>query len=201
MKKYITLILSFTVLTNCKAQTPIFNISKPAGIYSIKGAYYKDTNNELDAFVGNYLYSSGNTSLKIILQKKIMSSMNGYYYEDLIIGEYQYIRDGIEKTNTLDKLALNYSDQSNHNISGHLIMTGPQLGCEDCGSNEKRLRVGLKDDMSDNVADMVVRLITVNGQAAIEVWFGWIGPIAHPEGTPMPKPAGLRAGTYTLIKQ
>lgn len=201
MKKYITLILSFTVLTNCKAQSPIFNISDPGALNSTRGSYYKDTNNELDAFVGTYLYSSGNTSLKIILQKKIMSSMNGYYYEDLIIGEYQYIKDGIEKTNTINKLALNYSDQSNHSISGHLIMTGPQVGCEDCASNEKRLRVGLKDDTSENVADMIVRLITVNGRQAIKIWFGWIGPIAHAEGTPTPKPAGLRAGEYVLIKQ
>ena len=30
----------------------------------------------------------------------------------------------------------------------------------------------------------------------IKIWFGWIGAIAHTEGTPMPKPAGLRAGEY-----
>ncbi|MFN4313275.1 MAG: DUF6705 family protein [Chitinophagaceae bacterium] len=44
-----------------------------------------------------------NTSFKIVLVKKVQQ-YNGECYEDLIIGEYQYIVNGVEKVNTLSKL-------------------------------------------------------------------------------------------------
>lgn len=202
MKKFITPILLFIVLTSCKAQTPVFDIEDYANIAkNIRGAYYKDTKNQLDAYEGTYLYTNGNSSLKIVLQKKVMSSMNGVYFEDLIIGEYQSIKDGVEKGNTLNKLTINYTDQSNHNIDGNFILTGTELGCNDCAPTEKRLRLGFVDGASKNVGDMDVRRTTVNGKNAIRVKIMWVGPVAHKEGTPMPLPASVSAKEYILIKQ
>jgi hypothetical protein len=202
MKKITIIMFFLLILTNSKAQTPIFDIEDLDNITKdIRGAYYKDTKNQLNVYEGTYVYSNSNTSLKIVLQKKVMSSMNGVYFEDLIIGEYQYIENGIETTNTLDKLAINYTDQGKHNIHGRSILTGAVLGCRDCSPTEKRLRVGLIDDKSENTASMSIRRISVNGQPAIKIKFQWRGPIAHREGTPMPPPSGLSAGEYVLVKQ
>lgn len=202
MKKFITPILLFTLSISCKAQTPVFDIQDTKNIVKdIRGAYYKDTSNQLNAYEGTYLYTNGNSSLKIVLQKKVMSSMNGVYYEDLIIGEYQSIKDGVEKGNTLNKLTINYADQTKHNISGRFILTGTELGCKDCTPTEKRLRLGFIDGASENVGEMDVRRTTVNGKNAIRVKVSWIGPVAHKEGTPMSLPASVSGKEYILIKQ
>lgn len=132
MKKII--IATLTILSyGCKAQNPIFEITDLENTtQDIYGAYHKDTQNLLNPFEGTCIYTSGNTSFKIVLQKKLMSSMSGRYYEDLLIGEYQYVVDGIEKVNTLSQLNINYPNQSNHSITGNLIITQGDIGCMEC---------------------------------------------------------------------
>jgi hypothetical protein len=197
-----TIVLFCFYYSNCYSQSPIYDISEPkAGFIGVRGAYYKDTNNLLNGYDGTYLYNNGNTSLKLVLQKKVMSSMNNFYYEDLVIGEYQYIKDGIEKVNTLDKLAVDYTDQSKHNIDGNQILIGTKLGCYDCTSTERRLRLGFLDGVSRNIGEIEVRKTVVNGRDGIRVKIWWNGPIAHKEGAPMPLPASIGAGEYILIKQ
>ncbi|WP_278021796.1 DUF6705 family protein [Flavobacterium ginsengisoli] len=198
MRNYIYSALFFILLNNsCKAQNPILDIDTPKDNFiGVKGAYYKDTKNVLNGYDGTYLYTSGNTSLKIKSQKNIKTSMNNFYYEDLIVGEYQYIENGVEKVNTLSKLT---STSNNNSISGSLILTGTEFGCKDCKPDEKRLRLGITS--SPNFGEMDVRKTTVNGKAAILVVFWWTGPIAVKAGDPMPKPAVIKAGTYTMIKQ
>ncbi|HET8809311.1 MAG TPA: DUF6705 family protein, partial [Flavobacteriaceae bacterium] len=52
--------------------------------YPEAGVYYKDVNHILDAFEGTYLFTNGNTSFKIVLEKKInLPFNNGIYYEDI----------------------------------------------------------------------------------------------------------------------
>ena len=99
------LIISFI---SCKAQTPVFDITDYSNrsTSEVPNRYIKDISNLLDPFVGTYIYNDGTKILKIVLQKKTMS-LRYNYYEDLIIGEYQYIEDGVEKSNTLYKLSNN----------------------------------------------------------------------------------------------
>lgn len=85
------MLLSFS----CKSQSVIIDITdseleQPIGYYS------KDINNVLDPFQGTYIYTNGNTSFKIILKKMIKQS-EGVHFEDLIIGEYQYVVNGLVK--------------------------------------------------------------------------------------------------------
>ena len=61
--------------------------------------------------------------------------MNGYLYEDMIIGEYQYIENGVEKINTLNGLSVNHSNGGKYSISGNIIIAG-QVD-NDCLPNEK----------------------------------------------------------------
>jgi hypothetical protein len=197
MKKYLNLILFFAAALICKAQSPVYDISAIRD--GIKGSYYKDTNSMLNGYDGTYLYTNGTTSFKIILKK---TTSKAYYYEDLIIGEFQFIENGVEIGNTLSNIGVQYTNErSNHRIKGNRILTGTELGCTDCTSTEKRLRLSFVDNKSDNIASVDIRKTTVNGKEALKVKIVWDGLIIRKEGDPMPKPASIRTGTYLMIKQ
>lgn len=200
MKNYINFLAVFFIFLNsCSGQSQILDITTPKeGFVGIRGAYYKDTKNVLNGYDGTYVYTNGNTSLKIKLQKNIKTSMNGAYYEDLIVGEYQLIENGIEKVNTLSRLT---PTSNSNNISGKRVLTGTVLGCDDCSTDEKRLRLGFSDELSPQVGEIDIRKTTVNGKSAIiaEIWY--TGPMAVREGQPKPKPAIIKGGKYLMIKQ
>lgn len=198
MKTYIYYIAFFLFLTACKAQVPIYDISEPQD--GPKNSYYKDINGVLDGYDGTYLYSKGNTSLKFVLKKKVKSY--GYFYEDLIVGEFQFIKDGIEKGNTLANINVNYTDEEvNHIITGNRIIIGTQLGCPSCSPTEKRLRLSFVDNKSPNIAGIDIRKTTVNGVDALRVKIFWDGFIIRKEGDPASTPASINTGEYLMIKQ
>jgi len=197
MRNYINIALFLIFLNSCKAQSPVLDINTPKeNFIGVKGAYYKDTKNVLNGYDGTYVYTNGTTSLKIKLQKNIKTSMNNFYYEDLVVGEYQYIVNGVEKVNTFNRLT---PTSNNNNIRGGMVLTGTELGCDDCRPDEQRLRLGFKS--SPQVGEIDIRKTTVNGKAAIiaEIWY--VGPMAVKEGEPKPKPAAIKGGTYLMIKQ
>jgi hypothetical protein len=136
MKNYFNFAVFFILLNSCMAQNPvrdIMDVSFPPNDKD-KGVYFKDTKNVLNGYDGTYLYTNGTKLFKIKLQKNVMIN-NGYNYEDLIVGEYQLIENGVEKVNTLDRLT---STSFNNNISGSLVLTGTKWGCNDCRADEKR---------------------------------------------------------------
>jgi len=112
------------MLTVCSnAQTPILSINDNS-YPEIAGAYYKDTNNHLDQFIGTWMYSNGTTSLTITLQKKpLQHTISGNYdfYEDIIVGEYKYIENGIVKINTLSEILFS-KDAYKYNITGNIFL-------------------------------------------------------------------------------
>ncbi|MFV8368881.1 DUF6705 family protein [Flavobacterium sp. LB2R40] len=199
MKTYIHYFAFFLFLTACTAQSPVYDISEPTR-WKPQGAYYKDINGVLDGYDGTYLYTSGSTSLKFVLKKKIKSY--GYYYTDLIVGEFQFIKDGVEKGNTLANINVNYTDEEiNHIITGNTIIIGTQLGCPSCSPTEKRLRLSFVDNKSPNIAGIDIRKTTTNGVAALLVKIFWDGFITRKEGDLAPTPASINTGEYLMIKQ
>lgn len=161
--------------------------------------YSKDLNNLLDQFEGTYLYSSSSMTLKVILKKKIMQ-YNGSYYEDLIIGEYQYIENGVEKINTLSNLDIVYNNQfAKHSITGTSTFGNNTRSwkCPQCQPNEQRL-FGKITDNNERSADFFVRKILVNGQHAILIKISGVRPSFE---TMTPPPFSLPLGEMTLIKQ
>jgi hypothetical protein len=198
MKNYINFAVFFILLNSCAAQSPVLDIKDNSfSKGSINGAYYKDTKNVLSGYDGTYLYTNGNTSFKIKLQKNVMVN-NGYYYEDLIVGEYQLIENGVEKVNTLHRLT---STSFNNNISGSLVLTGTKWGCDDCRVDEKRLRLGFIEATSPHIGEIEIRKTTSGGKDAILVNIWYTGPIIVKEGAPKPKDGVVRAGEYIMIKQ
>lgn len=70
--------------------------------YAEPNIYYKDLYNDLDPFVGTWMYTDGNTSLTITLQKKarvsrntVRNRLNYTFYEDMLVGGNSSV---IEKT-------------------------------------------------------------------------------------------------------
>lgn len=182
-----------------KSQSVIIDISK-SGIGQPNGYYRKDMNNVLNQFEGTYLYGNGNTSLKIVLVKKI-KQYNSSYYEDLIIGEYQYIVNGVEKMNTLSNLNVVYNNQfAQHAIAGSAPIgnNNREWKCPQCNPNEKRMRLSIMDISTNRSADFLVRKTTVNGQEVLQVKVKDILPDfenVNPPDFSLPK------GEFIMIKQ
>ena len=197
------LIILFSTLI--KSQSVTIDITK-SGFGEPDGCYRKDLNNLLNPFVGTYIYNNGNSSFKIVLKKMIMQPRLGNY-EDLIIGEYQYIENGLEKINTLANIDVVYSNQFlKHNIAGNRIITkitSRLWQCSQCNPNEKRLIVVLEDKISGRNADFLMRRTIINGQEVMQVRIQNISskPIKVDFNEPPQPEFSLPKGEFIMIKQ
>ncbi len=185
----------------CKAQTPVVDVTE-SELGLPDGYYVKDINNLLNPFEGTYLYTNGNTSFKIILIKKVQQ-YNGRYYEDLIIGEYQYIKNGVEIVNTLNQINTVYNNQRVHNIDGNFVVNNNfrEWKCPTCPANEKRISLSIRDAATDNYASIGMRRTTENGQEVMKIKISHVTAQSYNVDTePVPPDFSLLLGEYTLIK-
>lgn len=159
---YKTLILIFIsfICFNCKAQT-ILNNSDTDYFILPNNCYLKDNNNYFNTYIGEWKYSSNNTSLTIKV-RKIYNYFNGRYYEDLLIGEYKYIENGIEKINTLPFFLTNFSNQYQHHITGYIITEknkkNPQ--CLDC-ENIPMIKMTYSDPIKNTTGSIVMGIYDI----------------------------------------
>jgi hypothetical protein len=189
----ITLLL-FIMSVSCKAQT-IIDITNFRSNY-VEGAYYKDTNNVLNPFVGTYVMNSGGKMIKIEFRKIEMSESN-VYTEDLISGEYQVIENNVQKINTIPRFLDNVNNGWYHSITGNLVITQGGVGCDECVAGEKALRLEIGELSTKNRGFMIVRRIIVNGQQAIKVSLVWELSTA----TAGYLPPSFPSDDYMLIKE
>ena len=167
MKKILYLLTFAIISINCKAQLTLVPIQdqNPDDIQS--NTYLVDSDNLLNPYIGTWVYTNGTTSLKIVLRKEINND-NGYYREDLIYGEYQYIKDGIEKINTLPQIDVVFQIQKKHTIGGNYILSKNETTrCNDCEEDEKRLLVYMNDPLKETAANVVLRRIVYDGNPAL----------------------------------
>ena len=167
MKK-IFLILSILIFANCKAQYTSIESLENCFDCDQTGVYYKDLNNYLNTYEGTYIYSSGGVYFKMILQKKVVSNINNRYYEDILIGAYQY-SDGTKNVNCLSELNNNYSNGWYYPIEGNYITVGKSK-CDDCSPTEKWLYMTIHDQSTNSVSNFNLRKTVVGGQEAIKVY-------------------------------
>ena len=195
----LTTVLLFSI--NCKAQSPIIDITE-SEMGLPNGYYIKDINNLLNPFEGTYVYTNGNTSFKIVLVKKVLQ-YNSQYYEDLIIGEYQYILNGVQIVNTLPEINTTYLNQRRHNIDGNFIVDKNYRvwKCPECSVTENRLDTLLKDVVSGRFATLIMRRTTEGGQEVMKIKITHISRVNLVEGDPEPLEFALPRGEFTLIKQ
>ena len=157
MKNIITLFtLLILTLTACKAQTPIVEIDARYKTTPL-GGYFKDINNEFDKFTGTWLFSDGNNSFILVLEKKEMIYDGDEYYEDLIVGEYQYIENSNIIVNTIPSLIDNPDDIDSRNIVGrNIIPTNLYVPCDDCSENERRVELLFSDPERDYLSVSII---------------------------------------------
>ena len=168
--KNIKIILLLFIITSCKAQTPIIPLLGVEGTTPVN-AYIKDINNDLDPFVGTYVYTNGGTTFKIVLQKITMAhDIDGDYYEDLLIGEIEYTEQYInELVFTTPQLANPNLYPYHHRIRGNSLYENNHIPyCNDCAPNEKRVRLSICDTRL--CGQMFVRKIMSGGNPAIKIF-------------------------------
>ncbi|PZR24458.1 MAG: hypothetical protein DI539_00335 [Flavobacterium psychrophilum] len=192
---------------NSTAQSPIKSLNDD-DYGTIDGAYYKDTENNLDNYTGTWIYTNGTTSLTISLQKKIM--MPFYYaptsiYEDILIGEYRYIENGIEKINTLSQLSLNLSEAIEYSIHGNIIVKQNSQYCKDCGPNDRKILLMFKDPSCHILGydpQMIFQRVDSGGIQKLKLKFRTTSGMIVEEGvTPPCTEYKIPFGEYILIKQ
>jgi len=198
MKTIYTLLTALLLSTLSNAQSPIIDIETLDFKTSTDNAYYKDVNNFYDDFEGTWLYTNGTTSFKIVLAKEEML-YSGKYYMDDIAGEYQYIENGTELINTLSN-----TDQYQKSIWGsRLIKKTVRPICDDCPSDERRLRIAFSDRTRNNLnARVTLKKIMVGSQQGLEafIWGNGVGAI-DPNNPPAHTTMTIPYGTFVFIKQ
>ena len=192
MKNIILVIVTVFTFANTNAQSPIIDIDNGINFpNSITDAHYKDVQGFMNPFVGTWLYTNGNTSFKLVLTKYTME-YTGKFYMDYVAGEYQYIENGVEIRNTL-----NNTDNFKRGIwdCSSLVKSTAKPPCTNCPTNERRLRGSISDREWNTHGSITLKLITVNGQPAIEA-FIW-GEVFNDQHHAMSTPTG----TLTFIRQ
>jgi len=137
------------------------------------------------------------TSLTITFQKKemqLITSGNSVFYEDFIIGEYNYIENNVEKINTLSRLSLNLEPYE-YNLAGNLFFGDPQ----------RNLRVSFKDPnywINGMMASMFMERADSSGEQKLKISFRMTdGPITVQGEPAQPTQYTVPFGEYVLIKQ
>ena len=203
--KNILLPLFLLVFYNCFSQNPIF----PLDDYSVDefpGAYRKDTQNDLDKFVGTWEYEDTRTnkSFMITLRKAIQIHRRSQvydFYEDILFGDYQYKAFGIDVVNTLSNLSNINMNPYDHTILGnifHSLHRSPL--CPDCAPNERRLSLVFIDTERPYLhSRIVLRHKTLFGVEKLEATiYSEEGVLLPEENSPIEPRVPF--GSYTLKK-
>ena len=195
MKKIVLTLVLISAI-HCKAQSPIIDIVGRSGP-EINNAYYKDVNNVLNTFEGTWQSYDPltNSTLKIVLVKKQMFH-NVTIYEDVLIGEYQFIANGVEMVNTLGNINAILPTPYHYKIGGNYMFVGPQRSpFDNSTANEIRVKLHFSDNCGGSIT---IRKTTINGAEAIEFLKvctqGTIFP-GQQRLTPI-----VKEGFYTLLK-
>ena len=197
MKNIFKTIALLLLTISCKAQ-PIINLKDDDGYTKQDFYYYKDIDSLLNPFVGTYIYTNGTDTLKIILQKQI-KSYDGRCYYDKLIGEYQYIKNGVEISNTLADININHDDlpESNSIDVNGITQYGNGL-CKGCIPGEIRVFGSFSDPY--NEAQIIISKLSVSNQPAIKINLWWQTKERKEFDIPSPD-APFSGGDYILIKQ
>lgn len=196
-------LLKITILLfviSCKAQSPEIPLLDITTNY-VAGAWYKDIDNEFLKFTGTWKYedTTTNTSFTITLQKKTaFYSVVDNYYEDIIIGEYKFIQNGVEVVNTLPNLSVAYTNEFFYNIAGGLII---DIYSTTAGNRPLKFRFNDPERDYLNVS-MRVYYIAPQGSMPAKIKIEWTGASSWlPDDN---SPTDIRVPTaqeYILTKQ
>jgi len=200
MKNIIILIAIITVFS-CKAQTIIKSLNGDGSCPPYNSnCYEKDVNNEFGKFEGNWVYQNNNTEITLKLKKEehyqISSNAN---YEDLLVGEYQFIESGIEKVNTLADFDNPFLSGYDHRISGGVFVHQlPQYCVDNSALSEIKIELMIENPNDDDIEGrLILRYVNDNGIEKLEVCLYDYTTLAENTNAKFDIPDGY----YVFIKQ
>jgi hypothetical protein len=187
----------------CKAQiVPLYTDADVYYHVDNSGYYYKDVDNDFNKFEGTWKWESGNNLLAFSLKKLVnINDGHGYTY-DILIGEYHYIENGIEKVNTLANINNSNIIPELHLISGYNILSkyNKPVVCNNCAEDERRVEVVIAHpDDSGITGYLILRHVIENGIEKIEATL--VSGHKLPSGATGPEKIDVPLGEYVLIKQ
>lgn len=165
MKAIFKILVILVLQSTCIQAQTIVDLSNRNGEHN-SNTYYKDTTNRLNPFDGTWVYDDGVTYIKLILTKKIQAPV-GDYFEDILIGEFQYKIDGNEVINTLNNLNTNIIDPYNHKIHGNYFWNN-RTPFDDFTTDNFRLKTSIIENGCISHVD--IRILIHNGQQAIQIF-------------------------------
>jgi len=195
--KHITIIIAIITVFSCKAQSIIVPIGSGGSIEHNPNYYKKDVNNEFNKFEGTWKYQNATTEITIILKKEEHYLSPSNYYKDLLVGEYQYIENGIEKVNTLSDINNPAISGYQHKISGGVFKHQLPSFCID-NSNIAEIKIWLHiDHPTDEFAEgrIILRYVNDNGIEKIESCIYDKSTLSDNNKLDIPD------GSYTFVKQ
>lgn len=210
MKKILKFLL-LLIFFNVSAQSPILNMNTE-DIGDIENAYYKDLDNILYSMEGTWLYQNGGAILKIKLRKResVLEPNLHPYYLDYLVGEYEYIKDGTEKVNTLSNFMTDYIDISKYNLYSVAIIPNDFFPlCPNCPAGSKRVVMEVNEPLNDDSgirATFAIRKILENNVEKLHITFSKRETAStfkkeNTKHTSIFRNFSLPYGDYVLIKQ
>jgi hypothetical protein len=165
---YIIVLSLFTNLT-IQAQTPTQTVD----------LFNSDLNYDIDEYfnqyIGTWLYTNGTTSLKVIFKKKYFTIIDEHrtYYTDALVGEYEYIVNGVTIFNTLNNLNINYNTPYDYNLNDQSRMPNYDAFFQ-FTMPRQRLIMRYDEPTNDNMplsGSFVMHTFVENGQTKLFVNF------------------------------
>ena len=192
------------------AQNPILNIHT-ADFAEIENAYYKDIENFQNQFVGTWVYTDAVKTIRFRFIKKEM-----FYYQsirncyvDFLVGEMQYIENGIEKINSLTNLNVNHSSIFNYSINGDIkVHSYWYPRCVECSDTVQRISMSYNEPTNDDIgleAAFIMRREDESGVQKIKIQYILTnGPLGVKDDWQTPSTTTnftIPYGDYTLVRE
>lgn len=204
MKNIILFFALFSVI-NCNAQSPIVPLAQ---YYDpqVDNAYFKDTQDDFDQFLGEWQFATESLFYKMKLVKKpmIYSRVNKQY-EDLIVGEYLFKENGVEKVNTMNLLLNSSILPFDRNIVGNSILgTNDFPSCSECDPSVVRIILMFNDptrNITGLYGEVELRRVDENGIQKLKMILRQTGNLELENGI-MPEYTSFNLpwGTYILTR-
>lgn len=183
----------------CKAQSVIIPLGGSQDIVHSPDYYEKDVNNEFGKFTGTWTYANGDTELTFKLKKEEHYLSPSNYYTDMLVGEYKYVENGLQKVNTLSDFDSTTLSGYDHRISGGIFVHRLPDSCID-NSDPTEIKIELfivSPDDDDIEGRLILRYVNDNGIEKIQVCVYDYTTLADDVNARIEVPDGY----YEMVKQ
>lgn len=186
MKKYIALIVSlFVFASNIQAQqfttVDLFDVNRNVG-FGTNGYYFKDVNNYLNQFVGNWRFTlnMNGAPYKVYefkFAKKTFTRTypgdNSTIKYDALVGEIRIVKQGAEIYNGFNNLNQVYDSKTVYNIYNFTRVENGN--CNNCTIANQRLMMSYREPDNDNMKfydlNFLMHTYVQNGKTYLRIDF------------------------------